>query len=100
MIDRSVEELLETVLNSENEVWRDDAAEELAKVSDRAKAEAALLAAIKSPKLDDSLRATCADSLATIWIETGHVSQDVMKSLTGEPRKIVEAFLRKAGMLL
>jgi cytochrome P450 len=99
MTHQSVAELVHTLLNSENDAWRDDAAQALADVSDHAEAERALIAAIESPKLDDSLRRTCAESLAAIWIKTGEVPQEPMRKLTGAPRAVVEAFLRAAHLL-
>jgi hypothetical protein len=95
----SVKELADILMNSQNDVWRDDAAEELADVPDCRRAEEALMAAIESLKLDDSLRRTCAESLATIWIRAGHVPQESMKRLTGMPRSVVEDFLRDAGLV-
>ena len=53
----------------------------------------ALIKAIQSPALDDSLRRTCAESLATIWIEQGAVQQHAFNRLEGMPREVVEAFL-------
>lgn len=96
MITRSVGELVQILCGSENEAWRDDAAQELAHAPNRDEAEVALLEAIESPTLDDSLLRTCAESLATIWIERGAVEQRAFARLTGMPRQVVEAFLLAA----
>jgi hypothetical protein len=93
---RSVTELVEILYKSENDVWRDDAAQDLASASNHAEAEVALLEAIESPALDDSLRRTCAESLATLWINQGHVQDHILAKLHGMPRDVIEAFLLAA----
>jgi hypothetical protein len=99
MTHHSVDNLVDILMNSANDAWRDDAAEELANSPDQFRAEKALISAIESPKLDDSLRRTCAESLATIWIRAGYVPVEEMSRLTGVPRIVVEAFLREAHLL-
>src|SRR5436305_13780296 len=96
---RSVDKLLKTLLDSDNDAWRDDAAEELAKSPDVERAEEALFLAIESPKLDDSLRRTSAESLAEIWIRRGGTTREKICRLSGTPRVVAEEFLRVAGLL-
>ena len=93
MGERSVAELVEILYRSSNDVWRDDAAGQLASAPHRAEAEAALLDAIDSPAIDDSLRRTCAESLATIWVDQGRVNEFALARLAGMPREVVESFL-------
>lgn len=96
MSTHSIEELLQLLLHSSNDVWRDEAAEELAKFPDSTQAEQALFLAISSPLLDDSLRRTCAESLANIWIRSGGVERQTLETLAGMPRTVAEAFLKAA----
>jgi hypothetical protein len=56
----SADHLLKIMLQGDNDAWRDDAAEHLARLPDRAEAERALLSAIGDDRLDDSRRRTCA----------------------------------------
>lgn len=97
MRQESVESLLDTLLNSPNDAWRDDAAQDLADCSDNVQAQEALFTAISSLKLDDSLIRTCAESLATIWILSGGVTTANIKRLNGVPRFVVEEYLRAAN---
>lgn len=99
MKNESVDDLLEILLHSPNDAWRDDAAEALASCKDVIKAEYALLKAIASPKLDDSLRRTCAESIAVLWIKLGYFEMDKLNSLTGIVRQIVEDHLKAANLL-
>ena len=94
----SVAELVQVLYESKNDAWRDDAAELLARAPDRAEAEAALIEAIQSSAIDDSLRRTCAESLAEIWIERGSVSESAFAELQGMPRDVVKTFLRAANI--
>jgi hypothetical protein len=95
---RTVAELVEILYGSTNDAWRDDAAQELALASDRAGAEAALVAGIESPGLDDSLRRTCAESLASIWIDQGYAPATILSKLDGMPKDVIDAFLRAAAI--
>ena len=96
MTQQSIDTLLDTLMNSSNDTWRDDAAQELANCPNKPQAEEALFTAIASSNLDDSLRRTCAESLATIWIRAGQVQDEKVRRLTGMPRIVVEEFLRTA----
>jgi hypothetical protein len=95
-MQRSVSDLMEILLNGINDAWRDDAAEALGSVPAREEATAALVAAIGSPTLDDSLRCTCAESLAQIWIHEGKAQPHILAKLSGMPRNVVESYLRAA----
>ena len=94
----SIDDLLEILLHSSNDAWRDDAAEALANCEDVIQAECALLKAIASPKLDDSLRRTCAESISEIWIKSGYVDRDKLNSLTGIAKQVVEDHLVSANV--
>ena len=98
MKQSSLAELVDTLLNSPNGAWRDDAAEELARWPEPVAAEEALLSAIESPKLDESLRMTCAESLAIIWIARGHYPAAALDKLQGHSRAVAEALLRDASV--
>jgi hypothetical protein len=97
-MSRNVDELLAVVLKPGNDALRDDAAEELAKCTDSEAAQAALVRAIGSPDVDDSLRRTCAESLAEIWIARRKVDQEIFRRLNGMPREVVVAFLKATGL--
>lgn len=99
MKNQTIEGLLEILLHSSNDAWRDDAAEDLANCKEELKAERALFEAIVSPKLDDSLRRTCAESLAVIWIRSGHVEMDKLDKLAGMARQVVEEHLKTENLL-
>ncbi|MFZ1767414.1 MAG: hypothetical protein WAT68_12305 [Candidatus Nitrotoga sp.] len=96
---RSVNKLLDTLFNATNDVWRDDAAEELGDCSDLIAAQEALFFAIESGQLDNSLRRTCAESLAKVWISRGYVKREELQRLKESERFIAEAFLRAANLL-
>lgn len=97
MVERSITELVRVLFGSDNDAWRDDAAQLLALSSDQAAAEAALLEAITSDAIDDSLKRTCAESLASIWVKRGFFEPHNLTRLTGMPRTVIEAFLVAAG---
>ena len=97
MASKLVAELVQVLYESKNDAWRDDAAEQLALVPDQAEAEAALIGAITSSAIDDSLRRTGAESLASIWIERGYVTEGAFSKLHGMPRDVAAAFLRAAN---
>lgn len=96
----SVAELVAVLYKSDNDAWRDDAAEQLAFASKQSDAEAALIAAIHSPEIDDSLRRTCAESLASIWIRKGEPDRHALAGISGGPREVLVAFLTSAGIEL
>ena len=76
--------MLEVLLSSPNDAWRDDAAMQLTESSDPHEAENALVFAINSGRLDSSLRQTCAESLGTIWARAGMVTP-TLRDLIQEP---------------
>lgn len=96
MTQETIESLLNTLLHSSNGAWQDDAAQELANCSDQARAEEALFFAISSPKLDESLRRTCAESLVTIWIRLGEVTFEKIQMLHDAARDEAELLLHYA----
>lgn len=98
MVEPSVAELVGILFESDNDAWRDDAAQLLALSPDLVEAEAALVNAIVSDAIDDSLKRTCAESLAAIWIKRGCVDKCKLTRLAGMPRGVVEAFLLAAGI--
>jgi hypothetical protein len=90
--------LLDMLLNSKDDILRDDAAEYLAIIPNHEGAERALLQAIESPQLDYSLQITCADSLSQIWIRTGQANRSSLDKLKGVPKELVAGFLHQAGI--
>ena len=80
---------------SSNDAIRDDAAERLGDTYWREdEAQKVLFEGIFSPALDDSLKLTCAESLAEIWIRRGQVNDDLYERLDGSKfRGVIDAFL-------
>jgi hypothetical protein len=74
----SVEQLRNAFFYSSNDVVRDDAAQQLAeRHCQEDEAQTALFEGILSAVLDDSLKRTCAESLAEIWIRRNQINDDL-----------------------
>jgi glycosyltransferase A (GT-A) superfamily protein (DUF2064 family) len=92
-----IEELLKILLSSDNDVWRDDAAEDLARLHwQNEESQKALIVAINSGKLDDSLIQTCLESLAEIWGNLGQVNNKYYCELSSTSKEIVDNYLSHA----
>jgi hypothetical protein len=98
--DKNLEELLNILYESDNDAWRDDAAQALADFADSPLAQAALIAALDSKRLDESLERTCAESLATIWIRQGYAPGSVLARVSGVPREVIDAYLISSGTIV
>ena len=91
----SVEQLRNALFYSSNDVVRDDAAQQLAeRHCQEDEAQTALFEGILSAVLDDSLKRTCAESLAEIWIRRNQINDDLYERLTvNKFREVIDAFL-------
>lgn len=96
----SVEQLRKALFFSSNDVVRDDAAEALAERHWREdEAQNVLYEGLISPAIDDSLKRTCAESLAEVWIRRGLVDDNLYRCLSDNKfRKIIDAFLEAAKL--
>jgi hypothetical protein len=90
----SIEALLSTLLYSENDAWRDDAAIAIAQSDSPQLAEQALLTAIRSGKLDRSLLQTCAESLAVVWRKSRPPAPEDIDDLPTAVREMAFEYLR------
>lgn len=92
-----IAELQNTLLFSDNDAWRDDAAEDLARLYwHEPQAQQILLDAIMSGYLDESLIHTAAESLAEIWNKLGKVNMDIYRQLSGVSKYVADAFIEQA----
>jgi hypothetical protein len=98
--DMTLLELQETLLRSKNDAWRDDAAELIAELywQDDA-AEGVLVEAMNSDLLDDSLRRTCLESIAEIWIRRGAINTETYDQFVGGPSQVIlDAWITASGL--
>jgi hypothetical protein len=91
----SVEQLRNALFYSSNDVVRDDAAEQLAERHwQEDEAQIVLFEGIVSAALDDSLKRTCAESLAEIWIRRNQIDDELYERLMGNKfREVIDTFL-------
>ena len=92
----SVEQLRNDLFHSSNDVLRDDAAERLGDTYwQNDEAQKVLFDGICSDALDDSLKLTCAESLAEIWLRRGQINDHLYERLKGSRfRESIDAFLK------
>lgn len=94
----SPDELKEVLLYSDNDVWRDDAAELLADHWQNDSAEVILIEAIESGLLDESLKLTCVESLAAIWNRRGKVNESIYGRLKDPIKDKLNEWLNVYGL--
>lgn len=95
-LEPSIEQLRNYLFHSSNDALRDDAAERLGDTHwQEDEAQNVLFEGICSDALDDSLKLTCAESLAEIWIRRGQVNDDLYERLEGSKfRETIDLYLK------